>query len=493
MAVPALKRTAAAAVGFVLSICGADWTRFRGPNGNGVGEAVNLPEKMDPGRALWRTPVPPGFSSPVLSSGRVFLTAWEDRKAWTIALDQETGGIAWKTEAPAPLPAKVTGPNSPVSPSPATDGQNLYVFFPHFGLISYDTDGRERWRHPLGPFDNPYGMGASPIVVDGRLILLCDQDRGSFLLAVSTKDGRTLWRTERAQATHSFSTPVVYRPKKGEPEVVVSGAFELSGYSLNDGNKLWWITGMAWQAKSTPVIAGDTAYVNSWMASLSELGHQEVRAGWSETLQAQDKDKDGRIAKEEVPDPTMVNIWFLYDLDKDGFLNQKEWEYILARSAARNGLYAIRLGGRGDVTRSHVLWRYEKSLPNIPSPLLYREVLYVLKEGGILTALDPKDGSVRKQARLPEALGTYFASPIASAGKLYTASQEGKLAVLRAGSQWDVLSVAAFEEEIWATPALAADRMFVRTERAVYCFGAAKAAVDSTRSARPNRRQTSVN
>jgi outer membrane protein assembly factor BamB len=128
------------------------------------------------------------------------------------------------------------------------------------------------------------------------------------------------------------------------------------------------------------------------------------------------------------------------------------------------------------VTYTHVLWKYDKGLPNIPSPLLYRDVLYVLREGGILTTLDPKTGAVLKQARIDGALGSYFASPVAADGKIFTASQEGKVAVLNAGRQWTVASVNNFDEEIWSTPAMAGNQVIIRTQNALYCFKSGKRA-----------------
>jgi outer membrane protein assembly factor BamB len=449
----------------------AEWPQFRGPNGSGVAEAAELPLEFSPAKNIsWTKELPPGFSSPVLSEDAVFLTAHEEGKLYTIGLDRITGALRWRVESPEPLPAKPKGPNSPVSPTPATDGRNVYVFFEHFGLVSYGPDGKERWRHKLGPFNFPYGAGSSPVVVRDLVIMLCDQDTNSFLLALNRETGKQAWKTERTNFTHGFSTPVLYRPERGPTELIVSGSYEVTSYSAETGERLWWVTGMAWQAKSVPVIAGDRLYIHSWMASLSELGHQEVTTPFAEVLKQHDADKDGRISKEESPDQSLVKIWFLYDLDRDGSLGAKDWEYLLARSNAKNGLYAIRLGGRGDVTASHVLWRYEKSLPNIPSPLLYRDVLYVLKEGGILTALDPVDGRVLKQARINGAVDQYFASPVAADGKIVTASQEGKVAVLRAGADWEVLSVNDFGEEIWATPAIAGKQVFIRTQKKLYCF-----------------------
>jgi outer membrane protein assembly factor BamB len=443
-----------------------EWTQFRGPNGSGVATSRgSIPSEFVPAKAAWKTPLPPGFSSPVLTSTAVITTAHEGVDLYTIAVNRKTGAEMWKAEAPAKLPAPHKGVNTPVSPTPATDGENAYVFFGRFGLISYDANGKERWRHPLGPFNAPYGVGASPVIAGDRLVLVCDQDTDSFLIALNKDTGTQLWRTGRERFTHGFSTPVIYKD-----QVIVSGSYELVAYSLATGEKLWWVTGMAWQAKSVPVIHDGLLYVHSWMASLPELGHKAVDQTWEQALAALDKNKDQRIGKEEYPDETLVKIWFLYDLNKDGTLDSKEWDYLLARDRTKNGLYAIRLGGRGDVTNTHVLWRHEKSLPNIPSPLIYGGLVYVLKEGGILTTLDAKTGTIVKQGRIEGAIDPYYASPVAAAGKIITVSQPGKVAVLSAGEEWKTLSVTDFEEEIWATPAIEDGDVFIRTQKHLYGF-----------------------
>jgi outer membrane protein assembly factor BamB len=123
----------------------------------------------------------------------------------------------------------------------------------------------------------------------------------------------------------------------------------------------------------------------------------------------------------------------------------------------------------GDST-ANIVWRFDKGLPNIPSPILYRGVLYLLREGGILTAFDPATGQIWKQGRVEGALGSYFASPVASDDKLYLLSQEGNLAAVRAGKDWAVLKVSALGEECWSTPAIGGGAIYVRTQQALYCF-----------------------
>lgn len=446
------------------------WPRFRGENARGVADAAPLPGDADKQKSLlWRVSAPPGYSSPVIEGGRVYLTGFEGEKLFTLCLDAKTGKERWRREAPRARTTK-RPVNTPVSTTAATDRRGVYVLFEDFGLLAYSRDGKERWRKPLGQFKVPYGLGASPIVADAKLILLLDQDTDSFLAAFDPKEGKQLWRTERPEAQHGFSTPVVYRPAQGGAQLVVLGSHELAGYALASGEKLWWVRGMAWQAKCTPVIDGDSVYVNSSMPNMSELDKREKLAAFGEVLKAKDANQDGRVGQDEAPHEAMKKLWFLYDLDGDGLLDEKEWKVAQSRDAAKSGLYAIALGGRGDVTDTHVRWRHERSLPNIPTPLVYRGVLYLLREGGILTTFDPATGKVLKQGRLEGALDPYFASPIAGDGKLFFASQSGKVSVVKAAGEFELLGVSDLGEEIWSTPALADGRLFIRTQKALYCF-----------------------
>ena len=448
------------------------WGRFRGPNGSGVlTDGSALPDVIGPeDNLLWRVDLPGGYSSPVLTPERVFVTAVDGVDLLTFCFDRGTGAELWSTASPQPLEAPHRNVNSPAAPSPATDGKNVYVFFQRNGLLSYDEQGELRWQTQLDEFNIVYGVGTSPILAGDRLILQCDHDGDSYLLALDKDTGRELWRTERPGKTHGFSTPTIYEPQEGPTEIIVSGSYQVIGYDASNGEKLWWVDGMAWQAKCVPVIAGDTAFVSSWMATPTELGAKPVRVEWAEALEEFDADRDGSLTKKELSALSLDDVWFLYDLDKNDTLDEEEWGYAVARTSAKNGLFAIRLGGRGNVTDSHVLWRFRRSLPNIPSPLLFDGRLFVLKEGGVLMALDPSSGEILQDGRVEGALDTYYASPVAGDGKLITASQQGLVAVIDGGAEWRVLSVRDFGEEIWATPALGAGQVFVRTMAGLYCF-----------------------
>jgi outer membrane protein assembly factor BamB len=448
----------------------ADWPQFRGPNASGISGATDLPIEFGPARnVVWKTTLPAGHSSPVLTLDRIFVTGYDDSSLHVIALDRSTGRVVWRRSLVRERKQEFHKSNSPASPSVATDGTNAYAFFTDFGLVSYGRDGEERWRVPLGPFNNPFGMGASPVLVDGAVIQVCDAESGSFIIAVDQKSGRTLWRKERPDMTRGFSTPVVYRPNGASPQAVVAGSNRLIAYDVRNGHEIWWVRGLTWQMKPTPVVDGEIAYVLGW-AGGSDQGNQEELPPYEEMLRIADTNKDGKLAQAELTRPEYQRDFAESDFDHDGFLNRREWERYRDRRLSVNSIMAVRLGGQGDVTEKNVLWRYYKSLPNATSPLLYQGVLYMMKEGGILTALDPRTGQVLKQGLLKGAMDYYYSSPVGADGKIFTASHEGNVSVIRAGAEWEPLAVNRMEDEIYATPAPVDGRLYLRTRTALYCF-----------------------
>lgn len=455
-----------------------DWPQFRGPNSSGVSENTNLLVEFGPEKnVIWKTSLPPGHSSPVLSADRIFVTAYEKvgaaHKLFVISLDRATGKIVWQREVPNPRKQELHKSNSPASPSAVTDGQNVYAFFTDFGLISFDRDGKERWRLPMGPFNNPFGMGSSPILADGSVLLNCDSESDSFFLAIDQKTGKVKWRVERPDATRGFSTPVLFQPATGGLQVLVAGSLRLSAYEVATGKEVWFVRGLTWQIKPTPVIGRDMLYILGW-AGGADPGQQEDIPPFEEILKKFDVNKDGKLSPDEL-DPKIKKAWVDFDLDRDGFLNERDWKAYQARRNVQNGVLAYRIDRqkemRGDLTESHFQWKYQKTLPNTPSPLFYQDVVYLLKEGGILTALDPKTGEVLKQGRLSGAPGDYYSSPVGADGKLFTVSEEGKVTVLKAGGNWEQLATVALGESCHATPAIAGGRIYLRTHGTLYCFG----------------------
>jgi outer membrane protein assembly factor BamB len=453
-------------------VLAADWPQFRGPNASGVSDETRLPIEFGPDRnVVWKTALPPGHSSPSVAGDKIFLTAIENDKLYTIALQRATGRILWRREAPRPRKQEIQrAANGPVSASPTTDGQNAFVFFADFGLLAYGPDGNELWRMPLGPFNNPFGHGASPILTGNTLLMICDQDTDSFLLAVDKNSGRVLWRTNRPHAQRGYATPVLYQPPEGGLQALVAGSYRLSAYDVKTGKEIWWVRGLPWQVKPTPVLADGVVYFATFSAE-SDPGQQENLPSFEEALAKWDVNKDGRLSKDEMVDPRAKSRFDEYlDLDRSGFLEERDWKQFQERRQGESSVRAYRLGGQGDVTESNYLWKNPRSLPNVPSPLVYRGVLYTLKEGGILTSFDIKTGEIIKQARLQGALGEYFASPIAADGNIYAVSEEGKAAVIKAGAQWELLRVNDMKDGCKATPAIVDGKIYVRTYGALYCF-----------------------
>ncbi len=454
-----------------------DWSRFRGPNGAGVAEEAALPTEFGPEQnVIWKTALPPGHSSPILSRDRLFVTAFEGDGLVTIALERDSGRIAWRSEVPRQHMLAVDKRNHPASPSPATDGDNVYVFFQDFGVVSDDRQGRERWRIPLGPFNNAYGMAASPIVADGLVVLVCDQNSDSFMIAVEKDTGRLRWRIERPEAKTGHSTPILLQPPGAPAQLLVPGSFYLTAYALATGEKLWWVQGLAFEMKATPVVQDGMVYIHGTSSSGFTDGFDRKIPSFADLTSAHDKDLDGRFSPEEVPDP-LAKRWFkLMDLNADGFLGRDEWAYYQAARRSQGGMWAFRLGGRGDMTEASTVWHYDRAVPQLPSPLLYGGVLYMVNDGGIMTALDPQTGKALSQARLRGAVDAYYASPVAGDGKILVVSESGKVAVVKADGALTVLAINDLDDLCYATPAIADGRVYIRTRSTMYAFGLARSA-----------------
>jgi len=445
----------------------SDWSRFRGPNGAGIAGDRGLPAEFGPSKnVIWKTALPRGASSPVLTNDRIFLTGYEGDQLYSFCLDRATGRILWRRAVAADREEKLHKLNNRASSTPVTDGRNVFVFFGDFGLISYGPDGEERWRVKLGPFTNLHGMAASPVLAGNRVIMNCDQDMKSYLVAIDKDTGRVAWRAERTEVVHGFSTPIVHGS-----QIIVPGSYQLIAYSVESGKKLWWASGVTWQVKSTPVIGDGVLYFNGW-APGGDAGEQYELPTFAEALRAADANADRKLAPGELPKPWQpTGTWDAIDMDNDGLLDERDWHFFRSRRGASNNLMAVRLGGSGDVTRSHVLWRFSKSIPDVPSPLYYGGALWLVRTGGIATSLNPKTGEIFKQARLTGALDGYYSSPVGADGKVYMSSDSGKISVLKAEPQWEVMAMNDLGEDIYATPAIADSRLYVRTGSALYCFG----------------------
>ena len=462
-----------ACIGSAQGMSETSWSRFRGPNGAGVADTEGLPIEFGPKKnVVWNTPLLPGHSSPVLSKSHVFLTGFEDKSLITFCLDRETGAVVWKRSIERKRRAKLDKRNNAASATPAVDEDTVVVFFEEYGLLAYDHAGKKLWEAPLGPFDNVYGMGASPLLFEDRVFLACDQQNKSFLLAVGKKDGKELFKVDRPQAKSGHCTPILYRPEEGTPQLILPGSFLLDAYDTKTGERVWWVKGLSFEMKSTPVLLDGTIYINGYGSPLNQPGRQIELPEFAEVVKTRDADGDGEISNEEMPRSRARMFFSFADLDGNEKLGAKDWKFLRATLASQNGMLAIKAGGKGDMTKKSVTWSYRRSVPQLPSPLVYRDVLYMLNDqSGLIAMLKPKTGEMIERGRLKGAIDNYYASPVAADGKIYCVSEGGLAVVLKAGGSLEPLAINDLKSQCYATPAIADGRLYVRTADTLYCFG----------------------
>jgi len=454
----------------VASLRGEGNTFFRHDFGLAANDAVALPDRFDLQDGLvWRQPMHAGHSTPCVVGDLLVLTTGEDDELATVALDRQTGSVRWRRRAPNTRVEPYHRVGGPATATPASDGEHIYSFFGSFGLVCYDLEGNLAWSKPLGPFQDEFGCGSSPILVDGKVIIVQDHDVDSFLLAVDQQTGETLWKVEREGFTRSYATPTVWEAD-GKKQLMVAGALQLVAYDVADGSKRWWVDGLARIVNTTPAHANGMLYVATWSPG-GDAAERVAMEPWEVAAKQWDQDDDGKLRREELPEGPALERFFRIDLNQDGGLDENEWtRHARVFDLAENKVLAIRPGGEGNLTDTHVEWTYARGIPYVPSPVVYQGVVYLVKDGGIFTSLDAATGAVGRQARL-RATDSYYASPVAGDGKIYLASEKGGVTVVKAGPAWEEISFRDFGERIVATPVIDGSRIYLRTDEALYCFG----------------------
>lgn len=439
----------------------ADWPRFRGADAAGTAADAPTPFEMSPESGYeWKRDVPLGKSSPVLSGPRLFLTAHDGDRLLTMAFDRATGKTLWTRAVERRQTDERNETNDAAAPTPVVDGRSVYSFFADFGLVAYSVEGEEIWRTPLGPFTSPHGVASSPLLIDGVLVLMLEQLRGGEIIGVDAETGEKLWSAPRPTSMGgSFATPLAYRTPSGENQAVVMSPFELAAYDARTGEKLWRIGGLPHQPKSSPVLAGEVI-----LAGVQGDRARGNLKSWEEMLADLDKNGDGRVLGEEIRGS-------IADYDHDGDFDRSDYDQWFVEKSPPSRLMAVRPGdGSRDITRQATLWTVDRGVPRVTTPLAYDGVVYLMRNGGILTALDLETGSVLKEGRLRDAIDEYFASPVAASGKVLTINRGCVYSWIEAGPEWEVAATGDLGEECFATPALAEDGVYIRTQDALYRF-----------------------
>ncbi len=473
------------------------WNQFRGPNGQGVAAVARVPARFGPETNLaWKLPVPPGQSSPILWEDRLFLTASDpaDRKRLlTLAVDRKRGRVLWQKGVQVDKEGNFHELNNPASSTPVADEKQVYAYFGTYGLICYNHAGERIWERKIDTPPSKYGMATSPILYADTVIMVLDGDNGTSRLLVIKRDtGETAWEQPRSLFKAGWSTPMIFQ-HNGVEELVVLGSKRLTAYHPSTGEEFWWTGGFPEETVGIPVTGDGLLFAGA--AALGGRGDDNLDAAatWRTTVAEFDRNQDNQIQREEMtqgfafiqrpelpkdspgyglPVRDMDSLLKIFDKDKNGIITEGEWMKTMADFAgfSQPNLMAIRPGAKQDARKSHVAWELRRGIPEVPSLLYCQGKLYLLRDGGLLTCLRASTGTELFRERIG-ATGQYIASPIVVGDKLIAASVPGVVTVIQVGDELKVLAQNDFKERIFATPAVAENKVYLRTEGHLYCLG----------------------
>lgn len=496
---PAALPTALYAIALVAGLLSASaqpfWPQFRGPNGQGVATNGNPPIAFGPQTLrLWSAPAGSGLSSPVVWGDRIFLTTYATGTLSMVAFDRQNGRRQWEWSVPAGPIGDVHTASSPAAPSPAADADRVIGYFGSWGLVALDHEGRELWRRPMDPPRNRYGVATSPILHRSQVLLLVDaDDMKSSLLALDASNGRLLWQTERPGQRATWSTPALAparRSGRDALELITLSALRLSAYDPENGKLLWTIDGFPQETVSVPVIGNGHVFASA--AALGGRGNETYDAmGWKQ-LAAFDQNHDGLVQFAEVPEdfrmvlrPDLPRehpgyaVPFAFrrdfknrDADRDGALSESEWLKSVAQweASSRPVLMAVQPGDLPEGRTNRTLWTSARGLPEMPSILFHEGRLFFVRDGGLLSCVDPAEGRLIYQERVGAA-GGYCASPVAAPGRIYLSSVAGMISVVDAtANELRVLARNDLGEPVHATPAIADNAIYIRTASHLHAF-----------------------
>lgn len=419
------------------------WPGFRGPSSSGVADGQGAPTRWDVATGAnveWQVDIPGASnSSPIVWGDRLFVTtavsglgsetlqtgfvpgvaSLEDlsEHVWYLyAVDTGTGEIVWDREVHRGIPGVMRHPKgSQASSTPATDGERVIVLFGTIGVLAaYDFDGELLWRNDIGVIDSgwfedaavQWGHSSSPLIYEDMVIVQADGRTDAFIAAYDLDDGREIWKTARNTDYPSWGTPVIATGSRGD-EIIVNGT-PIRGYDPRSGEERWRLGPNSFITIPTPIVGPELVYVTG--------GYQPIRP-----------------------------------------------------------IYAVRPGATGDISpgpdatsSDGVAWSIDRDGPYIPTPILYRELLYVIRINGVLTAYDADSGEQVYRQRV--GTGTFTPSLVAADGFLYIANEEGQVYVVEAGAQYRELAVNEMDGVIVGTPAISGGQMFLRMMNRIYAI-----------------------
>jgi outer membrane protein assembly factor BamB len=389
----------------------ADWTEFRGPTGQGLSSEENLPVEWSTQKnVVWKVATPPGWSSPIIAGGKVYLTGAvalaRGYSLRALCLDAASGKTLWEREvftegADAP---RIHTKNSHASPTPLIEGDRIWVHFGYLGTACLDRDGKILWTNRDLAFRPVHGPGGSPILVDDLLVFSGDGASERFTVALDKVTGKLRWKTNRdteADRKFSFSTPLLIEVK-GQKQLISPGSDVVSALDPASGKEIWRVRYSGYSVIPRPVFGHGLLFLSTGYDAPSVL--------------------------------------------------------------------AIRPDGTGDVTETHVVWRMRQGAPHTPSPLLVGDELYTVADNGTASCVDARTGKIHWQKRLG---GAFSASPVHAAGKVYFQSEDGVGTVVAAATTFKQLARNELGARTLASYAAADGALFIRTDKHLYRIGKA--------------------
>jgi len=470
--------------GMVVSVAAAGdkslaWPQFRGPGGSGVAQGQKPPVEIGPEKNLrWKVAVPGGLSSPIVAGDNLVLTAFENGKLYTIAYRRTDGHEAWRREAPAKeIERYYKAEGSPAASTPATDGERIVVYFGSCGLLSYNLTGKELWKveMPTVVMAGNFGSGTSPILADGLVVLVRDELTNPRILAFDAASGAPRWETKR-QSRVSYCTPVVWDTPDGK-QIVAAGHGRMVGYDLKSGTEKWFMPAMPSGPCTSPVVAETGLLFAGWSPGGPDDKSFQMPS-FDEVLKQADAVKEGVVSREKAQKTFIKDMFDAMDSNRDGKISHDEWDAVLKFMAeGKNGAFALKAGGAGDVSQSGVLWTKTKGLPYISTGIAVGGQFVMVRDGGQVTAYDAQTGKEIYLQERTAAAGRYYASPVSANGNIYfTSLDDGVVTVMKAGTPKPglVAKNPKLGERVAATPAIADDTLYIRGDKHLYAFGDSK-------------------
>ena len=404
-----------------------NWPRFRGPNGQGHSGETGVPVNWTAtSNIVWKTPVPgDGWSSPIVWDGKVFITSATDSgtKCHVFCVDAKSGKILWDKHVFEQQPRRKEGKNSYATPTPTTDGRNVFAVFGDGSVVALTMNGGIVWTNREVQFYSRHGLGASPVLYENLLIMpydgsaqvaaagsypqVSDTERTgwqipwdkSFVAALDTKTGKRVWTGKRGMSRIAHVTPFIAKVE-GKDQIISGAGDRLQGFDPKTGELIWSIYAQGEGVTPSPVLGDGVIFASS---------------GFEKTT-----------------------------------------------------LRGVKLGGaKGDVTESHITWEQKKGVPTQPSPIFVKPYLYAVTDGGIATCFDPKNGEIVWQERVG---GNFSASPVFADGRIYCLSEAGETTVIEAGPQFKILAKNPLGEKCQASSAISDQRLFIRSDKNLFCI-----------------------